>query len=304
MSVNLYSADDLDSMALTEQKFFIDGLLPEGLSFVAGPPKFGKTYLNLQLAVSVATGEEFLGHPVNQCNVLYLYLEGDAAQVKQRLHDIYGERKLPSSLYFIHEIPCLSSGGMSELFRIVQEYGIRLVIIDTWQLIRDEATTRGTAYQREYNELTTLRGELYGKLGVSILLTHHTKQVVGGKNVDDLHMLNGSSALSGCADAVLLITGKRGGNRYHLSAHGRTFEDVEIVMERTEPMGWRVAEVGTPSLHKRILQILADHPHGVTAKCVHACLPAVPEETIRRQLNRWATAGDIRKDGKVYRLNS
>ena len=302
MSVELYSADDLETMALTEQKFFVDGILPEGLSFIAGPPKFGKTYLNLQLAVSVASGEEFLGHDVNRCNVLYLYLEGDAAQVKQRLHDIYGERKLPHGLYFVHEMPCLSSGGMSELFKIIQDYDIRLVIIDTWQLIRDEATMRGTAYQREYNELTSLRAELCGRLGVSVLLTHHTKQVVGGKSVDELHLLNGSSALSGCADAVLLITGKRGGKRYSLSAHGRTFEDVEIVMERTEPMGWRAVETGMPSVHKRILQILAERPHGVTAKCIGACLPSVPEDTIRRQLNRWATAGEIQKDGKVFRL--
>ena len=212
MSVNLYSSYDLDDMALKEQKFFIDGLLPEGLSFIAGPPKFGKTYLNLQLAVSVASGEEFLGRAVlNPCNVLYLYLEGDAAQVKQRLHDIYGEgRRFPRGLYFVHEIQSLSEGGLGELFRIVTDYDIRLVIIDTWQLVRGEATLRGTAYQREYNELTSLRNELYGKLGVSVLLTHHTKQIISGKHVDDLHMLNGSSALSGCADAVLLITGKRG----------------------------------------------------------------------------------------------
>ena len=304
MSVNLYSSYDLDDMALKEQKFFIDGLLPEGLSFIAGPPKFGKTYLDLQLAVSVASGEEFLGRAVlNPCNVLYLYLEGDAAQVKQRLHDIYGEgRRFPRGLYFVHEIQSLSEGGLGELFRIVTDYDIRLVIIDTWQLVRGEATLRGTAYQREYNELTSLRNELYGKLGVSVLLTHHTKQIISGKHVDDLHMLNGSSALSGCADAVLLITGKRGSDRYWLTAHGRTFEDVEIAMERTNPMGWRVAGVGTPSLQKRILEILAEHPRGVTATCIHAVIPAVPEDTIRRQLNRWASAGVIKKDGKVFRL--
>ena len=165
-----------------------------------------------------------------------------------------------------------------------------------------EASLRGTAYQREYNELTSLRNDLYGKLGVSVLLTHHTKQIISGKHVDDLHMLNGSSALSGCADAVLLITGKRGSDRYWLTAHGRTFEDVEIAMERTNPMGWRVAGVGTPSLQKRILEILAEHPRGVTATCIHAVIPAVPEDTIRRQLNRWASAGVIKKDGKIFRL--
>jgi len=302
MSVTIYSSRELDNMELREQKFFVEGMLPEGLSFIAGPPKFGKTYLNLQLAVSVAAGEDFLGFHVNPCNVLYLYLEGDAAQVKQRLRDIYGDRELPDNLYFVHEIPCLSAGGMSDLFGIVKDYGIRLVIIDTWQLIRDEATLRGTAYQREYNELTTLRSELYGKLGVSVLLTHHTKQVVGGKHVDDLHMLNGSSALSGCADAVLLITGRRGGDRYWLSAHGRTFEDVEIAMERTEPMGWKVAPMEGTELQKRLREILRLRPQGVTVTDIKAMLPEAKANTVWQQLNRWASAGKLVKEGRAYRL--
>lgn len=303
MSVKPYSVSVLDEMELREKKFFIEGILPEGLSFIAGPPKFGKTYLNLQLAVSVASGEEFLGHAVlTPCNVLYLYLEGDAAQVRERLHNIYGTgKKYPRGLYFLHEMRSLASGGLAELSRIAVEYDIRLVIIDTWQLVRDEVPMRGTAYQREYNELTTLKAEMFGKLGVSILLTHHTKQVFT-KKVDDLHMLNGSSALSGCSDAVLLVSGTRGGKRYRLSAHGREFDDAEILLERTDPMGWRVAKTEPSELQKRIIEILTEHPRGVTSACVHAILPDISEDSIRRQLNRWSQIGEITKDGKVFRL--
>jgi hypothetical protein len=196
----------------------------------------------------------------------------------------------------------MSSGGLAALSHLSIKCDPKLIIIDTWQLIRDEVTAKGTAYQREYNELAMLRSELYTKLGVSVLLTHHTKQLVPGKHVDDLHMLNGSSALSGSADAVLLLSGTRGSKRYRLTAHGRTFEDTEIVIERTEPMGWRAVDAEPSNLQKGILEILTEHPRGVTAVCIHAILPNIPEDSIRRQLNRWATAGKITKNGKVFRL--
>ena len=304
MSEDEYLACELREMELMKQRFFIDGLLPEGLSFIAGPPKFGKSYLNLQLAVSVASGEEFLGRSVlNPCNVLYLYLEGDAAQVKERLDNIYGEaKKLPRGLVFMHSVPSMSCGGLAVISNRVVKYDIGLVIIDTWQLVRDEAPLRGTAYQREYNELTSLRAEICGKLGVSVLLTHHTKQLAPGKHVDDLHMLNGSSALSGCADAVLMLTGTRGGNRYRLIAHGRSLEDTEIVLERTEPMGWKPAPMEGTELQDKLSAILHQNKGGVTVTDVKAMLPDAKVNSVWQQLNRWTSAGKLVKEGRVYRL--
>jgi len=299
-----YSACELAKMELVKQRFFIDGLLPEGLSFIAGPPKFGKTYLILQLAVSVASGEPFLGHVVlNPCNVLYLYLEGDAAQVKERLDNIYGAGKTyPRGLVFLHSIPPMSGGGLTAIANRIVKYNIGLVIIDTWQLVRDEAPMRGTAYQREYNELTSLKTELCGKLGVSVLLTHHTKQLIPGKRVDDLHMLNGSSALSGCADAVLMLSGTRGGKRYRLSAHGRSLDDAYIVLERTEPMGWKPAPLEGTELQERLREILRLRPHGVTVTDIRTILPEAKLNSVWQQLNRWASAGKLVKEGRAYRL--
>lgn len=303
-----YSAADLDEMDVSEQEFFIEGLLPEGLSFIAGPPKFGKTYLNLMLGVSVASGEPFLGRAVKRpCKVLYLYLEGDAAQVKRRLHDIYGDRPLPRDLIFVHSLPPMSAGGSIALARLIRKHKPELVIIDTWQLVRgdDVSGKMQTAYMREYAELNTLKGKLCGKLGVSVLLTHHTKQIGGReKAFDDLSKLNGSTALSGCADAVLLLSGARGSDRVTLTAHGRSFEDVEIVLKKTKPMGWEPAEA-KPSenwteIQTELARILNDFPQGVTASEA-ARLISKTEDSVRRQLNRWAQLGKIEKDGKTFR---
>ena len=291
-------------MELSEAEFFIDGLLPTGLSFIAGPPKFGKTYLNLQLAVSIASGEDFLGRRVlNRCPVLYLYLEGDAAQVKRRLHDIYGDGKqYPRDLFFVHSVE--PYGAVAHISHLIVKYNPGLVIIDTWQLIRSEDTkTRNqTAYMREYNELTALRQELCNKMGVSVLLTHHTKQIGGReKAFDDLNRLNGSTALSGCADAVLLLSGTRGNNRITLTAHGRNFEDAEIVLEKTKPMGWKAAATGT-EFQRRLAEVLKGNPLGVSLEQLRTILPEYPYNSIWIQLNRWKASGKITKEGNIYRV--
>lgn len=305
-----YSAADLDGMELHEPEMIIEGILPTGLSFVAGPPKFGKTYLNLMLGVSVASGEYFLGRKTKRCPVLYLYLEGDAAQVNRRLHDIYGERKYPRDLIFVHSIQPLAAGGFATLSRLITRYNPGLVIIDTWQLVRGEdmlGTGRGqTAYMREYGELTSLRQELCNKMGVSVLLTHHTaKTSAHDKAADDLNRLNGSTALSGCADAVLVLSGTRGSGRITLSAHGRSFEDTEIVLTRTKPMGWKAADAPKENwteLQNALVGILQKHPEGITVSQVRDILPNAAEDSVRRQLNRWAYLGKITKDGKRFSL--
>ena len=42
-------------------QFFVDGLVPEGITLLAGLPKAGKSWLALDLAVAVSQGKPFLG---------------------------------------------------------------------------------------------------------------------------------------------------------------------------------------------------------------------------------------------------
>src|SRR5262245_56387180 len=59
-----------------EPKWAVKGIFPEGTTFIAGPPKFGKSVLVLNIAVAVSEGGKALGHfDVDQGSVLYLALE-------------------------------------------------------------------------------------------------------------------------------------------------------------------------------------------------------------------------------------
>lgn len=51
-------------------------LFTPGLSFVYGEPKVGKSFFELDLALSIATGRPFMGHDVTTGDVVYVVAEG------------------------------------------------------------------------------------------------------------------------------------------------------------------------------------------------------------------------------------
>lgn len=308
-----YSAADLPGMNLKPPEFLVDGLVPKGIGFIAGPPKFGKTFLNLQLGVSIASGTSFLGRTVPEAKrVLYLYLEGDAAQVYTRLTSIYGPGYVPPrDLIILHKCPPLDAGGRVVLKKLMERYRPDLTIFDTWQLIREDTGAKGqTAYMKEYRELENMREEIAEQYHTSILLTHHTKQVSSKDYVDALNRLNGSTALGGCSDYCLILLGTRGDEEFTLTAHGRNFEDVSIPLVREKPMRWVVSKDGVSplliaetDLQRGIVDVLTANPNGLKAIDIQRLLPpGTKANSVTQQLNRWYEAGKLDKEGKRFRL--
>ena len=82
--LNLISAAELFSMDIKPVEFVIEGLVPVGLVLLASPPKYGKSWLCLDMALSVAMGHDFLGFKTNKSNVIYLALEDRNDRLKQR----------------------------------------------------------------------------------------------------------------------------------------------------------------------------------------------------------------------------
>ncbi|ADQ39670.1 DnaB domain protein helicase domain protein [Caldicellulosiruptor acetigenus I77R1B] len=79
--IELITAADLINSNLPITEYLIDGLLPkEGVTLIQGDEKIGKSWLALNLALSLSTGYPFLGHkPTKTYNILYLALEDQKA---------------------------------------------------------------------------------------------------------------------------------------------------------------------------------------------------------------------------------
>lgn len=62
-------------------EFCVDGMLSAGLFILAGAPKVGKSWLALDMALSIAKGEKLLGRETKCGTALYLCLEDSYTRI-------------------------------------------------------------------------------------------------------------------------------------------------------------------------------------------------------------------------------
>lgn len=131
------TAADLMAMEFAPGRPVVPGLIGEGLTLLAGPPKIGKSLLMLSVAVAVATGGEALGSlPCEAANVLYVILEDGKRRVQDRLRNLLGSDPVPDNLSFQFECQRLDAGGLDDLRVACQDGDVKVLIVDVLEPIR------------------------------------------------------------------------------------------------------------------------------------------------------------------------
>ena len=137
ITTNFKSAEELfyNPVGGCKPDMIVEGLIPTGLTIIAGAPKSCKSWLMLRLALSVSLGEPFLGHDVKQCGVAYYALEDTDARLKCRILDI--GTVPPKEMIYATSLLDPSGDFISDLEKCLDSNpGVRLVIVDTLQKIR------------------------------------------------------------------------------------------------------------------------------------------------------------------------
>ena len=122
----------LPSNTIPSPKPIVDGLLHEGMLLFGGKGKRGKSWLMLDLALSVATDRRVWGHftvPEPQ-PVLYMALEDSRGRIQRRLHEIRLGIRTNGQLQLLYNFPLLNDGGLDELRRYITSGRYRLIVID------------------------------------------------------------------------------------------------------------------------------------------------------------------------------
>ena len=81
------SCEEIMTTVYKPIEFVIDGLIAQGLYILAGAPKVGKSWLVLDICLSIAKGESVLGQKTLQGTALYLCLEDSYARIQNRLYE-------------------------------------------------------------------------------------------------------------------------------------------------------------------------------------------------------------------------
>ncbi|MEM2932470.1 MAG: AAA family ATPase [Nitrososphaerota archaeon] len=217
----------------------IQGLLPQGLSILAGKPKLGKSWLALHLGLAVAYGGKALGSiDVPEAEILYLCLEDTERRLKERICKLTSRETVPSNFYYCTEWAPLLEGAYLLIDWLVEHPACKLVVIDTLAKIRPISHPGVNAYQADYTALSQLK-LVADEFNAAILAVHHTRKMPAS---DILDTISGSTGITGCADTILILN-KEGRVQADaiLSVTGRDVEDQELALEFSPETGlWRL----------------------------------------------------------------
>lgn len=294
-----WAADELMAEEFPEPRWAVPGLLSEGVNLLAGPPKVGKSWLSLGLALAVASGGKALDAiDVTAGPVLYLALEDTPRRLQARIRRMLGPRQTaPHGLTLATACPPLPDGGgqaiASWLNRTPQA---RMVVIDVFAKMRGRSPVGMSAYDADYSAIGHAKA-LADTHGVALVLVHHVRKA--GSD-DFLTEVSGTNGLAGAADATLVLKRPRGQADAMLHVTGRDVDESEYALRFIPASGaWCLLD-GPPSdytlgdTRATILRHLRQHP-GIGPAAI-AEGTGLARETAKKTCQRMAADGQLAAD--------
>lgn len=183
--------------ALTPTRWLVRGFLERAaVGALYGPSGSLKSFIALEMALSVATGRPFRGHSVERGSVLYLAAEGQRGLSRRimawesrngTLTEAEHRRLLRLNVHEEDAQVNLFGAFVPNLKEAIEEWGqpVSLVVIDT--------LAKSLGGKEETNEafseaIANLEANLCRPLGVTVMLVHHsgkdpTKGMRGGSSI-------------------------------------------------------------------------------------------------------------------------
>lgn len=271
-----WTATDLMATEFPPPRWAVPGLICEGVTLLTGPPKVGKSWLSLGLAVAVASGGEAMGKVrVQQGPVLYLALEDTARRLKSRLGKVLGDAAAPDGLTFMTECAPFPAGAAEIMLWLDEHLDARLIIIDVLAKVRGAAAPGADPYQADYAAIGRFKA-LADRYGVAIVLVHHVRKMASD---DFLAEVSGTFGLAGAADATLSLKRARGQADGMLHVTGRDVDEAEYAAAFDPERGaWNLLDGPADAhnlgdLRRRILAHLEQHPESGPKQIAEAIGP-------------------------------
>lgn len=290
---------------LSEQEFpplrwAVPALIPEGLTFLAGAPKVGKSWFIVDVLLAVAGGGRALGAiPVGAPprKVLYCALEDGDRRMQSRCQAIWGWGPLPETYHYITQVPRDAIVGVIEAW-MRRNPETAMIVLDTLGRVMPRAEQGETSYERDYRIGEKLKAIADRHPGLALEVVHHTRKTIGTDFIDEM---SGTQGLAGSADAVMVLRRSRGESDGSLHVTGRDISEDEYALRMAQGRFWmldgttlaeaadraRARKDMLPRLSDRTMEILeyvTQHPDGVTAKQVTDKFGPDAAEYLRRHV--------------------
>lgn len=282
----------------------IDWVVPDylapGLTFLVGKPKVGKSWLALQLALSVLTGGRMFEKDLKRGRVLILALEDNERRLNDRMKK-QGWQVNPGSVDFMmsdvfrEQITALNAGGGKRLLKFIEKNRYRVVIVDTFS-----RSIQGD--QLDAGEMTEAIGPLQQyalNKGVALVIIDHMPKNAPSQNpIDHIY---GSVGKAGVTDSLWGLYKEQGRAGAKLAITGRDVAETELKLTfDLRGFYWHCEgvanDVEMTAKRKDILDALRD--------LGRANLKEIAEVTGQDKSNCHGRLQDLVNDGKVKRIAS
>jgi AAA domain/NrS-1 polymerase HBD domain len=305
--VQVYSAHELTSKALPPVRWVVPGLIPEGLTLLAGDAKIGKSWAVLGMGLAVATGERVFGYfDVEPGDVLYFALEDSPQRLQVRLDILAQGWTLPDNFHLVCQCPQMPDFEQT-LEELMQDYPeTQLISVDVLARVQKrQRSGNRNAYLEDYDSVTPLQRFALDHHIALVGVTHtNQKEVV----TDKFHKITGTTGIIGCADTLLLLQRDRPEASGVLSVTGRDVGDAVYKAEFHNGIWVVQGEQAAPQpgpepfaraeAQKFLRSFLADGRHPSTEVQEAAKATGISEKTLRRAQESLGITP--KKDGKVW----
>lgn len=302
-----YSGPELLKARFPEPRWIVKDLLPQGFTMLGGPPKVGKSWMALNLALAIATGGRFLErYGVEEGEALFLDFELPDTKLKNRLkvclngrHDLPGLENLhlqPKGSW-----PRIHEGGLEMLEDFVKEHpGLKLVVIDVWRRFsKPRKAQEENSYNLTYEDVGPVK-DFADNYGICVLANHHLAK--GWRSYQTpFEALLGSTALAGASDNLLaLVKGQEKADGV-LWSTGRDIEESRNALEFVkESCTWKfLGDARQYELtvdQNAIVQALSDRGEPLSPKEI-ALAVGRPAANVSEMLRRMIKQGRVEQEG-------
>jgi hypothetical protein len=296
------------------QSWLIDRLWThQAVGVIGGSPKSGKTWLALEMAVSVASGRPcFDTFAVASPGPVLLYAAEDSAMTLRsrletlaRLHKIDFER-LNVHVITIDSLRLDQPDHQDRLESTLHTYKPALLVLDP--LVRVHSIDENVAGQ-----MAALLGylrSLQRKAGTAIAIVHHVRKNASPTGATG-YSLRGSGDLYAWLDSFLYLRMHQG--QRTLSAEHRSapaFGPIGLELVQSDPMGphlkmTMIAETPSDSLQRdlsgRILELLSSSQGPQTVDAIRSCLQ-VRNQRVVETIRNLTAQGKIQRYQKGFSL--
>lgn len=226
--------------------WLIDSIwVDQARGFIAGNPNIGKTWLALEMLLSVSTGIPCLGqYAVKQGSVLLVEEESSVLNLSRRIHSLAKGRDL--DLKNFHHVTRQSLKIMKhadELIAFIKAQGIVLVVFDSLRRFHGFDENSSEKMQPVLDAFARIGSET----GASVVLIHHLAKQ-SGQSKDSrsaFERMRGTSDFWAWRDCIIAVEGEEGSD---ITSCSFQFRDAEApapvsVRRRVEGLSVRLEAV-------------------------------------------------------------